>query len=75
MHRVLARAASEPERQILLGGLNRTRHQFADGSTDALALISVGESAWDKTLDPTELAAWANLCLAVLNLDETLNRE
>ena len=75
MHRVLARAASEPERQILLRGLNRTRHQFADGSTDALALISVGESAWDKTLDPTELAAWANLCLAVLNLDETLNRE
>jgi len=75
MHRILARAASVPERKILLRGLNRTRQQLAAGSADAIALLSVGDSPRDETLDPRELAAWSNLCLAILNLDETLNRE
>ena len=75
MKRVLARPASSQEREILLRGLNRTRGQFADGSKDALALISVGESTPDEQIAPNELAAWTNLCLAILNLDETLNRE
>ena len=34
-----------------------------------------GQVTWDETLEPIELAAWTNLCLAVLNLDETLNHE
>ena len=75
LKRVLARPASNPEREILLRGLNRTRGQFADGSKDALALVAVGESTRDERIDPNELAVWTNLCLAILNLDETLNRE
>ena len=75
MKRVLARPASEAEREILLRGVNRTRGQFADGSKDALALLSVGESDRNENISPAELAAWTNLCLAILNLDETLNRE
>jgi hypothetical protein len=75
MKRVLARAASDQEREILLRGVNRTRGQFSDGSKDALALLSVGDSTRDERIAPTELAAWTNLCLAILNLDETLNRE
>ncbi len=75
MKRVLARSASNQEREILLRGLKRTRSQFADGSKDALALVAVGESTPDERIAPNELAAWTNLCLAILNLDETLNRE
>ena len=75
MKRVLARPASDQERVILLRGLNRTREQFADGSKNALALLAVGESTYDERIPPPELAAWTNLCLAILNLDETLNRE
>lgn len=75
MKRVLARSASDQERRILLKGLQRTREQFADGSESALALLAVGESKYDEQIPPTELAAWTNLCLAILNLDETLNRE
>ena len=75
LKRVLARPASNQEREILLRGLNRTRGQFADGSKDALALVAVGESTRDERIAPNELAAWTNLCLAILNLDETLNRE
>ena len=75
LKRVLARPASNQEREILLRGLNRTRGQFSDGSKDALALVAVGESTRDERIAPNELAAWTNLCLAILNLDETLNRE
>ena len=51
-----------------------TRQQFADDSEGALALAS-GESDHDKSINPSELASWTNLCLAILNLDESLNRE
>ena len=72
---ILARPASAPEQKILLRGLNRTRVQFAEGTKDALALLAVGASKHDESISPNELAAWTNLCLAILNLDEALNRE
>lgn len=75
MRRVLARQASEPERNVLVAGLARTRQQYADAREAAVKLVSQGESKRDETLDAVEHAAWTNLCLAVLNLDETLNRE
>lgn len=75
MKRTIARPASEAERTILLAGLERTRRQFDQDRDQALALLSVGESPRDESIDAVEHAAWATLCLAVLNLDETLNRE
>ena len=41
---------------------------------DANALLKVGESKADPTLDPRQLAAWTMLCNQVLNLDEVLNK-
>ncbi|MAI69734.1 MAG: chromosome segregation protein [Rhodopirellula sp.] len=75
MKHILARPASPPEQTILLRGLNRTRVQFAEGTKDALALLAVGASQHNESISPNELAAWTNLCLAILNLDEALNRE
>ncbi|MFK8110572.1 MAG: PSD1 and planctomycete cytochrome C domain-containing protein [Rubripirellula sp.] len=75
MRRSLARDASEAEQQVLIGGLQRTREQYVDSPADAVKLISMGASARDDSLDSIEHAAWTSLCLAVLNLDETLNRE
>ncbi|MGI9516362.1 MAG: DUF1553 domain-containing protein, partial [Pirellulaceae bacterium] len=73
--RTIARRATDAEKEILLGGLQRTRRQFADKPDEALKLVSVGESSRDESIDPVEHAAWTSLCLAVFNLDETLNRE
>ena len=73
--RVLSRMASDSERKVLLGGLQRTREQFAADSEAAQNLLNVGESARDQSIDAVEHASWTALCLAVLNLDETLNRE
>jgi mono/diheme cytochrome c family protein len=38
-------------------------------------LLSVGESVYDKKLDPSELAAWTTVASAILNLDETVTKE
>lgn len=73
--RVLARSATEQEAEILIGGLDRTRRRYADDRDAAVALVELGDSPRDAALDPIEHASWTNLCLAVLNLDETLNRE
>ncbi len=75
MRRALARTASDGEQEILLRGLERTRRQYRGQQEQAIQLVSVGESPRDESLDPIEHAAWASLALAVLNLDETLNRE
>jgi mono/diheme cytochrome c family protein len=73
--RVLARSPKEPERRVLLSGLRRLRGEFAARPEDAKKLLKVGESKRDESLDPVEHAAWTSLCLAILNLDETVTRE
>ncbi len=73
--RLLARRPEDAERAILLAGLQRTRKQYAGRDEEAIKLLSIGESSRDESLDPIEHAAWTNLCLAVSNLDEALNRE
>lgn len=73
--RIVCRTATPSEQQILLAGLNRSRREFADDADAARRIVRIGESPHDEALDETELAAWTSLCLAVLNLDETISRE
>ena len=75
MLRVLGRNASPQEQAILLAGLQRTQQQYTGNADAAEKLIAFGESKHDTSLDPIQHACWTSLCLAVLNFDETLNRE
>ncbi len=75
MRRVLGRLPSAREERILLRGLHRSRDEFAEQPEQARLLLAVGESSRDESIDAVEHAAWTTLCLAVLNLDETLNHE
>lgn len=72
---LLARPALDAEQQILLKALERSRGEFAANPAAADALLAVGQSPRDATLEPVEYAAWTALCLAALNLDETLTKE
>lgn len=72
---VLSRTASTEERNILLAGLARSRHEFQQQPEAADRLLAIGESPRDTAIPPVEHAAWTALCLAVLNLDETVTRE
>ena len=73
--RVLARRATPGERTILLAGLARSRQEFRAAPDAAKKLLAVGESKRNEQIDPIDHAAWTALCLAVLYLDETLNKE
>jgi hypothetical protein len=72
--RVLARAPTKAEAAILLAGLTRHLAGFAAQPDNAQALLTVGDWRGPASTDPVEQAAWTLLCLAVLNLDETLNK-
>ncbi|HET7216819.1 MAG TPA: DUF1553 domain-containing protein [Vicinamibacterales bacterium] len=70
-----AREPSGKENRVLRDLLQRQRAVFAHDRKAALALVRVGESARDKRLDPSELAAWTTVTSAILNLDETITRQ
>ncbi len=74
-HRVLARDPGNRELDIWRRNLARNRTRFRDAEPDAKALLKIGGSKRDESLNPSEHAAWTNFCLMLLNLDETLNKE
>ena len=73
--RVLARNTAGSEKDVLMKALARSRQQFAEHPEQAAALLVVGDSKAGSKLDRIDLASWTALCLAVLNLDETLTKE
>ena len=72
--RVLCRPLKTQETAILRASLEDHLAYYKANLSDANALLKVGESKADSTLDPRQLAAWTMLCNQVLNLDEVLNK-
>jgi hypothetical protein len=69
-----ARRPSETEAQAMGRALDRYLKKFRDDPAAAKALLSVGESPRDTTLDPVEHAAYTAIANVLLNLDETLTK-
>jgi hypothetical protein len=69
-----SREPAAVEIEILVELLNAQRMAFAADATAAAALIAVGESMTDRTLQPAELAAWTAVTSVILNLHETITR-
>ena len=72
--RILCRTLREDELKILEPAVLELTKYYAENNAKAEALIKTGESKPDEKLDPIELAVWTNLCNALLNLDEALNK-
>jgi hypothetical protein len=75
VRRVLARELTAEEEDVWLHSLQRALQRFADAPDAAAKLVQQGDSAADKTVPVEKLAAWTAICLNLLNLDETLNKE
>ncbi len=73
--RVLAREFSVHEMAIWKKSLERAKEAFGNDPVSANAYLSHGDSKPDGRIKPIELAAWTAVCLNLLNLDETLNKE
>jgi hypothetical protein len=72
---VLAREPEPKEQQVFLKAIDRLKKQYSADPEAAKKLLAVGESKRDEKLDPVDQAAYTGVCLAVLNLDETLTKE
>jgi hypothetical protein len=72
---VTLREATNDELRFLTGLAKQQRTYFRGQSAEAEALLKNGESAYDKTLPPAELATWTLVASTILNLDETASKE
>ena len=72
--RVLCRPLSDREAGILCRIRATLLAHYKEKPEDAKALIGVGDSKADATLDAAELASWTLVCNQLLNLDEALNK-
>jgi predicted ATP-grasp superfamily ATP-dependent carboligase len=75
MRYAVARRPDAHELGILAAGLKRRLDRYAADPTAAKAVIEVGSSPLPNNISPAELAAYAQTCALILNLDETLTRE
>ena len=73
--RVAARRPTEKDLEALRRAYDKQAKFYAGDAKAAKSLLSVGASKRDDGLNLTEHAALASVCLAILNLDESLTRE
>ena len=71
--RLTSRVADEEELAILLQLQQEQHSAFLAEPEQAQALISVGESALDTDLDPSELASWTVVSQVMLSFDASLS--
>ena len=70
-----ARIPTGKERGVLRGLLKTRLDGYRKDRNSAIKLLHIGESPYDKRLDPAELAAWTMVGSAILNLDETITKQ
>jgi hypothetical protein len=69
------RSPTDPESKILLALLAKHRADFTKNPAEATKLLSVGEVKVPAELNAAEIAAWTNVCRAIINLHETMTRQ
>ena len=69
-----ARKPDAAESAVLLGIYHSVFASYKQDLEAAAALVSIGESQRDESLDVAELAAWTVVGNAILNLDETVTK-
>ncbi len=71
---VTGRKASDKEVSLLTAVFDEQRAEYAKDPKAAEKLLAVGEGKPDAKLDKLDLAAATQLALAILNVDEAVNR-
>ncbi len=72
--RLLARDFRTEEVEVIRQSWEELSTFYAEHPEDARALLSVGESKAEESLDAAKLAAWTMLANQLMNLDEVLNK-
>ena len=69
-----ARRPSEAEVQVLVAVYDEIHPLYQQDQEAAAALLALGESKRDESLDIAEHAAWTIVANTLLNLDETITK-
>jgi hypothetical protein len=72
--RLLSRPLKEQEKTIVFNSQRDLQAHYKASAEDVKALLAVGESKADASLDGASLAAWTMICNEMMNLDEVLNK-
>jgi hypothetical protein len=72
---VTSRLPDQTERGVLLKLLAKGRVRYMADEKAADEFVRIGLAPVPKELDVVELAAWTEVCRAMLNLNETITRE
>ncbi|MBW3541228.1 MAG: DUF1553 domain-containing protein [Planctomycetes bacterium] len=70
----LSRHPEPRELELLERLLDNQRRIYAADPQSALKLLGIGQHPRDERVDPSELAAWAAVTRAILNLNEAVTR-
>jgi len=70
-----SRPATKSEVAVLTRLAKDQTAHFREAPKEAAALLTNGESAYDKTIAPADLAAWTMVASSILNLDEVISKE
>ena len=73
--RVLARWPDAAETKLLRASLEKQLAKFSAAPKAAETFLTTGATPRAAALDAPQLAAYATVCLGILNLDETLTKE
>jgi hypothetical protein len=73
-HKLVGRPFRVEEIHIVQTGWFDLYEYFKQNPDGAKALLAVGETKSDASLDAAELAAWTMMVNQLLNLDEVLNK-
>ena len=69
------RIPDSQETAVLEEAANEALADFRQHRDEAAALLTVGASGSNASMDPQELAAWTTVASMILNLDETITKE
>jgi hypothetical protein len=75
MRHVVSRRPDATELGILTAGLKRRLDRYSADPAAAASVLAEGNPPPPHTFPPAELAAYAQTCALILNLDETLTRQ
>ena len=71
---VTARLPTEREMTLIEQAFASEQHRLANAPDAAAKLLQVGDSQFDTSLDPVQLATFATIATLYLNLDEALTK-
>ncbi len=72
---LLVRPPNGRESQALMRAFGKFLRNYRNDSPAAMELLNEGDSAWNRSLDAGELAAYSGVASLILNLDETVTKE